>query len=481
VFESVGLFVKPKRACAETYDMSHQPSVAAAAARADATLTRARRSLPGGRAAAPGRRHEQVAVVALLCINAAAVTAYGALNDHIEPWRWAMLHALYVVAAVLAALAAWRMQRHLCAEVGEARARLERAAGTDGLTGLANRRGLMADLAAMHSRLEPRVLVLLDLDGFKDYNDTFGHAAGDSLLERLGSRLRASVGTAGAVYRLDGDEFCVLWRAGPDGRAGAEARAAAALREHGEGFAISAAHSAVAMPAEASSGEEALRLADLRMHSSREASRPSSGTQTRDVLLQTLAEIRPDLETHVDAVMVLAEAVATELDLPAPEIERVRFAAQLHDIGKVAIPEAILKNPGRLDEQEWSFISRHTIIGERILSAAPALAEVATLVRASHERWDGKGYPDHLRGEQIPIGARIISVCDSFDAMTSNRAYRLAMAPQDAVEELERCTGTQFDPLVVDAFVAALRPTLVAADGVVHDAAPPAKPRSATA
>jgi HD-GYP domain-containing protein (c-di-GMP phosphodiesterase class II) len=234
------------------------------------------------------------------------------------------------------------------------------------------------------------------------------------------------------------------------------------------------------MPEEARTAEEALRLADLRLYSAMQASRPSSGMQTRDVLLQTLAEIRPDLETHVNAVMVLAEGVAAELDLPAQEIERVRFAAQLHDIGKVAIPEAILKKPGPLDDNEWSFISRHTIIGERILSAAPALAEVAALVRASHERWDGKGYPDGLRGEHIPIGSRIISVCDSFDAMTSNRAYRLAMTPRDAVAELQRCAGTQFDPMVVDAFVATLRSTLAAEGGVLRDAAPRTRRRTTT-
>jgi putative nucleotidyltransferase with HDIG domain len=194
-----------------------------------------------------------------------------------------------------------------------------------------------------------------------------------------------------------------------------------------------------------------------------------------------LAEIRPDLEVHLAAVMALAEAVAAQLELPPAEIEQVRLAAQLHDVGKVAIPEAILKKPGPLDDQEWSFISSHTIIGERILSAAPALAEVAELVRASHERWDGKGYPDGLQGEQIPVGSRIVSVCDSFDAMTSNRAYRLAMTPQDAVAELERCAGSQFDPLVVDAFVAMLQPTLDAEGGAVRDASPRPRPPAGTA
>jgi two-component system, cell cycle response regulator len=150
-------------------------------------------------------------------------------------------------------------------------------------------------------------------------------------------------------------------------------------------------------------------------------------------------------------VMVLAEAVARQLDLSPHLLEQVRQAAQLHDIGKIAIPDAILEKPGPLSVQEWTFIRRHTIIGERILNAAPALAEVARLVRSSHESYDGTGYPDALVGEGIPIGSRIVSVCDAFDAMTSDRPYRLAMTTHDAIAELRRCSGVQFDPKVVAA------------------------------
>jgi HD-GYP domain-containing protein (c-di-GMP phosphodiesterase class II) len=134
----------------------------------------------------------------------------------------------------------------------------------------------------------------------------------------------------------------------------------------------------------------------------------------------------------------------------------VRHAAQLHDVGKIAIPDAILRKPGPLDEQEWSFVRRHTIVGERILSAAPALAEVAALVRSSHERFDGTGYPDSLARDAIPLGSRIIAVCDAFDAMTSERPYRRAMAPADALAELTRCSGSQFDPRIVAAFESTL-------------------------
>src|SRR6185295_17327313 len=130
----------------------------------------------------------------------------------------------------------------------------------------------------------------------------------------------------------------------------------------------------------------------------------------------------------------------------------IAHAAELHDVGKIAIPDAILQKTGPLDEGEWAFMRRHTLIGERILMAAPALRSVAKLVRSSHERWDGGGYPDGLRSEQIPLGARVVAVCDAFDAMTTNRPYRHRVNQPAAMAELRACAGTQFDPQVVQAF-----------------------------
>jgi HD-GYP domain-containing protein (c-di-GMP phosphodiesterase class II) len=174
------------------------------------------------------------------------------------------------------------------------------------------------------------------------------------------------------------------------------------------------------------------------------------------VLLRVIAERHPDLGEHVDGVAALAEATAFELGMSDDQRTAVRQAATLHDIGKAAVPDAILKKPGPLDEHEWVFMRRHTVIGERIMQAAPALAAAAPLVRSSHERFDGSGYPDALAGAEIPVGARIIAVCDAYDAMVSDRPYRAAMPHSAAIAELRRCAGTQFDPAVVSAFVAAL-------------------------
>ncbi|MHB8235223.1 MAG: bifunctional diguanylate cyclase/phosphohydrolase [Solirubrobacteraceae bacterium] len=373
-----------------------------------------------------------------------------------HPWTWASIHAAYVAAAGVAAIAAWRLNEDVRAKMRAAHVQLAEASETDSLTSLGNRRKLMADLEAIAEGGTSAILVILDLDGFKDYNDTFGHPAGDSLLARLGRRLREAVGDAGTAYRLGGDEFCAIWRVAPTGGANAAAVCSAALSERGEGFSITAACGAVALPSEASTAESALQTADMRMYGVKQGSRASTSIQSRDVLLQALAELRPQLGEHIDAVTVLAKNVATRLGLGLRLVEQVAHAAQLHDIGKIAIPDAILNKPGPLDEQEWTYMRSHTIIGQRIVSAAPALMEVGELVRSSHERHDGDGYPDGLAGDAIPIGARIISVCDAFDAMTSDRAYRAALAPADALAELRRCSGTQFDPAVVAAFEATL-------------------------
>ena len=328
-------------------------------------------------------------------------------------------------------------------------------ASTDALTGLGNRRSLTRDLqhAAVQATAErPACLALFDLDGFKAYNDTYGHPAGDSLLIRLGSALREAVGTSGTAYRMGGDEFCLLTHPSQDELDGLLAKAAAALSERGEGFTITCSYGSVLLPAEAGNAEQALHIADERMYVQKNSSRASAGRLSSDVLLRALSERHPSLGEHVKGVAELALAIGERLNLPPEEIEDLRRAAELHDIGKVAVPDAILAKPDALNDAEWEYARHHTIIAERILQAAPALGSVARIVRSTHERMDGKGYPDHLLGEQIPLAARIVLVCDAFEAMTAPRAHRKAMSAEVAIEELERCSGTQFDPRVVAAF-----------------------------
>ena len=342
---------------------------------------------------------------------------------------------------------------------------------TDALTGLGNRRALARELeylcdvaegAELAERLAgetgfeaieiPLVLALFDLDGFKHYNDTFGHPAGDSLLVRLGANLSACLEGRGRAFRMGGDEFCVLFEPGADDPLPLVQSAAAALSESGDGFTIGCSYGWTLLPTEASVPAEALRIADQRMYAQKHAGRMSAGRQSKDVLLRALAERNPMLGGHLSSVAELAERTARRLGLPSEEVERIRHAGELHDAGKVAIPDGILAKPGPLTDEEWAFVRRNPLIGERIVASAPSLSRVATLVRSTHERWDGAGYPDKLAGDAIPLGARIVAVADAYDAMTSERPYSAPRTPQEALEELRRHSGTQFDPAIVETF-----------------------------
>jgi diguanylate cyclase (GGDEF)-like protein len=290
-------------------------------------------------------------------------------------------------------------------------------------------------------------LVFFDLDGFKDYTDAFGHPAGDALLRRLAPALAA---VNGGAYRLGGDEFCLLVDRPLTDDDPLVAAAVAALTEHGDGFSVSASHGLVVVPHDAADATEALRLADARMYARKRRRRGGSRGQARDLLVRVIAERQPDLDDHSSGVADLALAVGRRLGLDAEDLDVLLRAAELHDVGKVAVPDTILNKPGPLDAAEWGIMRQHTIVGERILAAADSMRPVAALVRSSHERWDGGGYPDGLAGEAIPLGARIVNACDAFDAMRSARPYKAPMSVEDAVAELRRCAGTQFDPRVVE-------------------------------
>jgi diguanylate cyclase (GGDEF)-like protein len=346
------------------------------------------------------------------------------------------------------------------------------AACTDALTGLYNRRQLVADLDAHLSRAtdaNPVLLILCDLNGFKAYNDTFGHPAGDALLARLGAALAHAIDGHGRAYRIGGDEFCILARPGRAGIDAIIAIATRALSESGEGFTITTSYGAVLLPADAATATEAMRAVDLRMYENKNSSRVPPDAQTINALLRTIHERDPDWAQRLVATADLAGAVCQQLDVPAAEITRIRQAAQLHDIGKVGIPDEILRKPARLTPQEWAFIQQAPSIGERIVLSAPALVAVAPLVRSAREHYDGTGYPDHLAGHDIPLGARIITACAALAAMTSDRPYADRLDTATALDELRRATGSQFDPAVVAALGEALvQPATVSSEGAQH-------------
>ena len=338
-----------------------------------------------------------------------------------------------------------------------ARRRSQSDAMTDALTGLGNRRKLFADMQhgfGTFDRRSPLAVGIFDLDGFKSYNDTYGHPAGDALLVRLGSRLAAVVGDRGSAYRIGGDEFVII-----TAEAGGEQmleRAQDALTERGAGYAVGCSRGSARILAGVTL-EQALHVADERLYANkRSLGGRRVATGAKDALLQVLAEQNGALVEHLGHVAELAEMTAAGMQLAPRDVELTRLAAELHDVGKAAIPTAILNKAGALDEAERLLMQRHSAMGERIVGAAPTLEAIGPIVRAAHERPDGRGYPDGLTLDEIPLSARIIAVVDAFDAMTNDRPYREALTTERALAELRLKSGSQFDPAVVEAFAEVL-------------------------
>jgi diguanylate cyclase (GGDEF)-like protein len=360
--------------------------------------------------------------------------------------------------------------------------RAMRLALTDPLTGLGNHRHfherLQRELASAEHDGRDLSLCLVDIDDFKRINDRFGHPAGDRVLGQVASRLRQG----GESFRLGGDEFAVLLPGLDDGSAVSVAQSiierigALDLEQIGQ---VTVSAGVATYPSQGVARDELIRLADSALYWAKEEGKNRARTYEASALeltsLQQLAE-GPDRAARYRAAASLAKAVdardaytgshservgdlaariARRLDVDEAETELIRLAASLHDLGKLAIPEEILRKPGVLSESERLVLERHPQIGYRMLESL-GVEPIAEWVLHHHERWDGTGYPDGLRGEQIPLGARIIFVADAFDAMTSERVYRDPLSELEALAELERCAGTQFDPAIVEAFSAEL-------------------------
>ena len=366
--------------------------------------------------------------------------------------------------------------------------RAMRLALTDPLTGLGNHRHfherLEREVADAQEHGLPLSLCFVDVDDFKRVNDRFGHPAGDRVLSQLATRLRQS----GEAFRLGGDEFALLLPGYDENTAIAAAesivnRIRALELEHVGRVTVSAG--VVEASGHGAERDELIRLADSALYWAKEYGKDRVRVYRPDVV--ELAELRrlasgPDRAArfraaaslakavdardaytgcHSDRVATLAARIATRLGLDPEEVELTRLAGRLHDLGKLALPEDLLRKPGPLTEPERLILERHPQIGFRMLESL-GIDPVADWVLHHHERWDGLGYPDKLVGRRIPLGARIIFVADAYDAMTSERVYRRPLSPSEAVAELERCSGTQFDPTVVTAFAEELGFTHVA-------------------
>jgi len=372
--------------------------------------------------------------------------------------------------------------------------RAMRLALTDPLSGLGNHRSfqerLKHELLRAEAEDEPFTLCMIDVDDFKRINDLYGHPVGDRVLASVGRRLRQN----GEAFRLGGDEFALLLPGVTADEALSTASSVLARigsLELADVGSVTASAGVAGFPHQAFDRDELIRLADSALYWAKEHGKNRVHVYRPDVV--ELAELRrlahgPDRAARFRAAASLAKAVdardtytgshstrvaelsawiAHRLGLDREHIELTRLAGSLHDLGKLAIPEEILRKPGPLTDPERLVLQRHPEIGHRMLESL-GVDPVAEWVLHHHERWDGTGYPERLCGDEIPLGARIIFVADAYDAMTSDRAYRGRLTPREAIEELERCSGTQFDPEIVAAFARELvdrTPALAVAAG----------------
>jgi two-component system, cell cycle response regulator len=385
------------------------------------------------------RRASTVAVVTLA--GAITVTASAVLGG--GTWLVAMLlGATLGAVATLAVMGVFAAARDVEATARETL--------IDPVTRLPNTKKLLADIeSAVAGGTSDRILTLFlfALDGYKEYNDAYGEACGDALLAWLAGKMRDAVGEYGNTYRTRGGSLAMLVGGSDRFTTALCASAATALNETGAGFQISCDLGRANLPADAASPLAALELAARRAHKSSTERRVRPGRRAPSNAIEAQRLVRPRNEEAA-----LATRIARSLRVAPQDIEHLEAAVHLCDIGNIAVPRVVLSYPGRLHGLEWQFILLHTLVGERLLAGGLGMEAVARLVRSSHERWDGSGYPDGLSGERIPIGSRILFVCTAYHDMTTDRPHHGALAAVDALAQLEVGAGTQFDPEVVRAF-----------------------------
>jgi diguanylate cyclase (GGDEF)-like protein len=356
--------------------------------------------------------------------------------------------------AVTAVLCTWQAQTH---ERG--RQRLTAMSRTDPLTGCFNRRGfeelVTRELEQASRSGEPFAIVMFDLDGFKRVNDTQGHAAGDALLRWTVGHIAGAIRSADALGRIGGDEFAVLLR----GATREEARQIAGRVQNRLGARVSTSLGVASFPADGTEIEKLLREADVELYREKDSTRPSP--RERELSLAAVLARAVDMRTGEDHSRRAdyATGIAAELGWNDERVELIRIAALLHDVGKASIPDSVLREPADLGPDERAAMERHPVVAGDLLAGVDGLEPIAPWVRHSHEHVDGSGYPDRLRGDRIPLGARILRVADEFDQLTDARRADRALSHEAALEELRRASGTTLDAAAVEALARAVAPT----------------------
>jgi diguanylate cyclase (GGDEF)-like protein len=321
-------------------------------------------------------------------------------------------------------------------------------------------------------------VLLLDLNNFKLFNDTHGHLVGDQVLKTTAALLSRLCRATDVVGRYGGDEFVVIC---PDTDATGARELATRIHEElaattvqgtgGERLPLSGSIGLAVYPDGAASQHELLARADMNMYDAKAQGGPAivgceveeesrqeyaGGFSALDALVTAVDKRDYYTRRHSEDVTEYSLMIAEQLGLSQDTMRTLRLAGLLHDLGKIAIPDAILRKPSALTDEEYELMKQHPVYGWLIVSAIPSLSETLPAIRHHHERYDGRGYPDGLAGEEIPLLGRLMAVADAYSAMTTDRPYRKGMPPLDAIEQLREGCGTQFDPHMVEAFLHAL-------------------------
>jgi diguanylate cyclase (GGDEF)-like protein/putative nucleotidyltransferase with HDIG domain len=365
---------------------------------------------------------------------------------------------------------------------------------TDGLTRLYNHR-------YMHECLDKEIarntrfgatfaMIMIDIDFFKTYNDTYGHLAGDDVLASIARCIQDSIRNIDQAFRYGGEEFAVML---PETSTQGAYVVAERIREKIQErtfkgrASVTASLGVASWPTDGMTKEELLAAADKALYTAKETGRNRT-CGPYDSRSQVLMEVESDSETkriaigmifalaatvdakdhytygHSRKVSQYAVAMAQAMNIPPEKVAVIRTAGLLHDIGKIGIPDSILNKDGALDDQEWRQIKAHPTMGVEILRYVVELANALPIILNHHEHYDGSGYPSGTKGHDIPFEARLLSVADAYDAMTSLRPYHNQRSTQEAIEELRRCAGTTFDPELVEIFCKTLQSMIVGPD-----------------
>lgn len=328
----------------------------------------------------------------------------------------------------------------------------------DVLTGLYNRAYFEEEMRRLESgRYNPVGIILCDVDGLKMVNDTLGHESGDCLLIETANVIKKAMRQGDMVARIGGDEFAILL---PHSDATDVENICDRIRESIEKFNMKNAGLTISLSMGYSVAHTApndmgslFKEADDNMYREKMLHRQSASSAVVKTLMDALAARDFITEGHADRLQRLVEAVAGRIGISNKSIDDLRLLAKFHDVGKMGIPDSVLFKPGSLTPEEVGIMRQHCEIGYHISQSASVLMDIGEWIHKHHEWWNGKGYPLGLKGEEIPLECRILSIADAYDAMTSDRPYRAALTHEEAVEEIKRCAGTQFDPDLVPYFL----------------------------